>query len=94
MSYVNTQTRERQDMHCLYTCVMNSLSQEGRAKILTEKSKFAIPSDPTDKDSDPALSGNLLLEAVSMKIIVDNRSVAFAVILSHNSNDLHLSIIY
>ena len=44
-SYVNSQTRERQDMHCLYTCVMDSLSQEGRSKVLTEKEKYTIPLD-------------------------------------------------
>ena len=79
LSYVDSQTRERQDMHCLYTCIMDSLSQEGRAKVLTEKEKYSIPSDPTDDDSDPALSGNLLLKVVLMKSIVDNRSGAFAI---------------
>ena len=79
LSYVNAQTRERQDMHCLYTCIMDSLSQEGRSKVLTEKEKYTIPSDPTDPDSDPALSGNLLLKVVLMKTSVDNRSGAFAI---------------
>ena len=79
LSYVDSQTRERQDMHCLFTCVMDSLSQEGRAKVLTEKEKYTIPSDPNDPDSDPALSGNLLLKVVLMKSTVDNRSGAFAI---------------
>ena len=79
LSYVDSETRERQDMHCLYTCIMDSLSQEGRSKVLTEKEKYSIPSDPTDEDSDPALSGNLLLKVVLMKSIVDNRSRAFAI---------------
>ena len=78
-TYVNAQTRERQDMHCLYTCVMDSLSQEGRSKVLTEKEKYTIPSDPTDPDSEPALSGNLLLKVVLMKSIVDNRSGDYAI---------------
>ena len=74
LSYVDSQTRERQDMHCLYTCMMDSLSQEGRAKVLTEKDKYTIPLDPTDPDFNPALSGNLLLKVVLMKSIIDNRS--------------------
>ena len=79
LTYVATQTRERQDMHCLYTCVMDSLSQEGRSKVLTEKEKFTIPSDPADDDSEPALSGNLLLKVVLMKSTVDNRSGAYSI---------------
>ena len=67
LTYVNLQTRERQDMHCLYTCVMDSLSQEGRNKVLTEKEKFTIPSDPANPDSELAYSGNLLLKVVLTK---------------------------
>ena len=37
LSYVDHQTRERQDMQCIYTCIMDSLSQEGRLKVITEK---------------------------------------------------------
>ena len=79
LTYVGQTTRERQDMHCLYTCIINSLSQEGRTKILTEKEKYQIPSDPNDEDSDMALSGNLLLKVVLMKSTVDNRSGAYSI---------------
>ena len=79
LSYVATQTRERQDMHCLYSCLMDSLSQEGRSKVLTEKEKYTIPSDPADEDSEPALSGNLLLKVILMKSTVDNRSGAYSI---------------
>ena len=90
MTYVAEQIRERQDMHCLYTCVMNSLSQEGRMKVLTEKEKYTIPSDPTDDESDPALSGNLLLKVVLMKSSVDNRSGAFSIRMK--ISELHILI--
>ena len=78
-SYVANQSRERQDMHCLYTCIMNSLSQEGRLKVLSEKEKYSILSNPEDEDSEPALSGNLLLKVVLMKSTVDNRSGAYSI---------------
>ena len=79
LSYVQDTTRERQDMHCLYTCIMDSLSQEGRNKVLTEKDKYTIPSDPADDDSEPAYSGNLLLKVVLNKSTVDNRSGAYSI---------------
>ena len=78
-SYVGSQTRERQDMHCLYTCIMHSLSQEGRLKVLPEKEKYTLLSDPEDLNSEPALSGNLLLKVVLMKSTVDNRSGAYSI---------------
>jgi hypothetical protein len=78
-SYVSAETRERQDMHCLYTCIMNSLSQEGRLKVLPEKEKYTILTDPEDPNSEPALSGNLLLKVVLMKSTVDNRSGAYSI---------------
>ena len=78
-SYVGSQTRERQDMHCLYTCIMHSLSQEGRLKVLPEKEKYTLVSDPEDLNSEPALSGNLLLKVVLMKSTVDNRSGAYSI---------------
>ena len=78
-SYVAHESRERQDMHCLYTCIMHSLSQEGRLKVLPEKEKYTILSDPEDPNSEPALSGNLLLKVVLMKSTVDNRSGAYSI---------------
>jgi hypothetical protein len=32
-SYKDTEGRERQDMYCLYKCLMATLSREGRAKV-------------------------------------------------------------
>ena len=79
LSYVKSESRERQDMHCLYTCIMDSLSQEGRLKVLTEKEKYTIPRDPDDENSDSVVSGNLLLKVVLMKSTVDNRSGAYSI---------------
>ena len=79
-SYVQQQTRARQDTHCLYTCVMDSLSQEGRMKVLNEKDKYLIEADPTDNDNDELVpSGNLLLKVVLMKSSVDNRSGSYSI---------------
>ena len=79
-SYVQQQTRARQDTHCLYTCVIDSLSQEGRMKVLNEKDKYLIEADPTDPDNDEMVpSGNLLLKVVLMKASVDNRSGSYSI---------------
>ena len=88
LSYVTDQTRNRQDMQCLYTCVMDSLSQEGRAKVLTEEEKYQIPADPTDEEDDEvAYSGNLLLKVVLAKSSVDNRSGSFSIRMKLSSLD-------
>ena len=80
LSYVTQHNRDRQDMHCLYTCVMDSLSQEGRLKILTEKEKYSLPVDPNDDDSPlTEESGNLLLKVILIKSSVDNRSGAYSI---------------
>ena len=80
LSYVQNQTRERQDSFCLYTCVMDSLSQEGRAKVLNEESKYKLPLDPADPDSPlTEESGNLLLKVILIKSSVDNRSGAYSI---------------
>ena len=78
--YVTDQTRERQDMDCLYKCIMDSLSQEGRIKVLTEKGKYTLPEDPNDDDNTSITHlGNLLLKVVLMKTTVDNRSGAYSI---------------
>ena len=80
LSYVTDQTGERQDMDCLYKCIMDSLSQEGRIKVLTEKDKYTLPEDPNDDDNTSIThSGNLLLKVVLMKTTVDNRSGSYSI---------------
>jgi hypothetical protein len=75
LTYVNDETRERQDMQCLYKCLMSSLSQVGRNKVNTDKQQYILK-DANDRD---AYSGNLLLKVILMKSTVDNRSGAFAI---------------
>jgi hypothetical protein len=72
---VNDKSRERQDMQCLYKCLMSSLSQVGRNKVNTDKHQYILK-DVNDRD---AYSGNLLLKVILMKSTVDNRSGAFAI---------------
>jgi hypothetical protein len=73
--YKDTQGRERQDMHCLYKCLMATLSREGRAKVQTEKDKYVLK----DEGDEEVYSGNLLLKVILMKTTVDNKSGAYAV---------------
>ena len=75
LTYVNDETRERQDMMCLYKCLMASLSQVGRNKVHTDKHQYILKDD-NEKD---AYSGNLLLKVILMKSTVDNRSGAYAI---------------
>jgi hypothetical protein len=73
--YKDTQGRERKDMHCLYKCLMETLSREGRAKVQTEKGKYVLK----DEGDEEVYSGNPLLKVILMKTTVDNKSGAYAV---------------
>ena len=75
MMYIDEESRERQDMQCLYKCLMSSLSQIGRTKVNTDKHQYILK-DQNDRD---AYSGNLLLKVILKKSTVDNRSGAFAI---------------
>ena len=74
-AYMDDESRERQDMHCLYKCLMASLSQVGRNKVNTDKHQYIL----TDAEGRDVYSGNLLLKVILMKSTVDNRSGAFAI---------------
>ena len=74
-SYINAESRERQDMECLFNCLMESLSSEGRTRVLTERSKFIIK-DELGKEHE---SGNLLLKVIIDRSAVDNYSGAYAI---------------
>jgi hypothetical protein len=74
-TYKDTQGRERQDMHCLYKCIMAILSREGRVKVQTEKDKYVL----RDGGDEEVYSGNLLLKVILMITSVDNKSRAYAV---------------
>ena len=75
MTYVNDESRERQDMMCLYKCLIASLSQVGRNKVNTDKNQYILKDD-LERD---AYSGNLLLKVILNKSVVDNRSGAYAI---------------
>jgi hypothetical protein len=73
--YVDQQTRQRQDMQCLYKALMATLSRVGRTKVSTEKEKYILK----DANGADAYSGNLLLKVILTKSTVDNRSGAFSI---------------
>ena len=75
MLYIDEESRERQDMQCLYKCLMSSLSQIGRNKVNTDKHQYILK----DQEGRDAYSGNLLLKVILKKSTVDNRSGAFAI---------------
>ena len=69
-SYLNSTSRKRQDMDCLFKCLMASLSREGRNRILMDRKKYTLE----DKTGQVVFSGNLFLKAILAKSTVDNRS--------------------
>ena len=74
-SYLKAKSRVRQDMDCLYQCLMASLSREGRNRVLTERQKYML----MDDEGGVHLSGNLLLKVIITKSSVDNHSGAYAI---------------
>ena len=41
-TYSHQRMRGRQDMHCLYSCLMDTLSSVGRSKVLVDRSKYTL----------------------------------------------------
>ena len=78
-SFSHSKVRERQDMHMLYSCLMDTLSMVGRSKVIHDKDKYRIEWEEGDEIKEDALSGNLLLKLILTKTIVDNKSGSFAV---------------
>ena len=64
-SYVDTHSRNAQNSIQMYTCIMASLSEEGRKKVTNLQGKYTVLG---------IKSGPLLYKIVTQKVVVDNRS--------------------
>ena len=67
MTYIATPSQVAQDAFMLYTCIMASLTQAGKAKVKMYKDQFTIG---------PNVSGNLLLKVLIRESHLDTNATA------------------
>ena len=64
-TYIATQTRKAQNSYQMYLCITNSLTEDGRARILTNTNVFTVQDIP---------SGPLLLKLLVTRAAIDTRA--------------------
>ena len=65
LTYVNQQTRKAQNSYQMYMCISNSLTDEGRAKILTDTAVYTVNNIP---------SGPLMFKLLMTRAATDTRA--------------------
>jgi hypothetical protein len=83
-SYIDRNNRGAQDTNMLYSCLMNSISKEGKTKILIWKSQYTV----NDK-----LSGNLLLKVIIRESHLDTNATTATIRTKLSSLDSYLPTI-
>jgi hypothetical protein len=86
-------TRPAQDTHMLYNCIMNSLTKEGKNKILIwkEQYKLVARSDPNDAASEGVLpSGAALLKVVIRESHLDTNATTNSIRVQLSSLDTYM----
>jgi hypothetical protein len=86
--YVNNQTRQSQNDYQMFHCIMNSLTEEGRLKILTEQDKYHIGAA-----NDRTPSGPLLFKLLMQKAIIDTRATSSLLRENLSSLDTYMATI-
>jgi hypothetical protein len=86
--YVNNQTRQSQNDYQMFHCIMNSLTEEGHLKILTEQDKYHIGAA-----NDRTPSGPLLFKLLMQKAIIDTRATSSLLRENLSSPDTYMATI-
>jgi len=83
-TYIHEQVRAAQDSFILYNCLMNSLSSEGKQKVLVWKSKYKVRE---------MVSGNLLLKVIITESHLDTNATTSSIRHQLSSLDEYISTI-
>lgn len=83
-TYLRGQNRAAQDTYMLYKCLMNSISKEGKLKILIWKNQYTIDSN---------VSGNLLLKVIIRESHLDTNATTATIRTKLSSLDTYLPTI-
>ena len=81
-TYINAQSRAAQDTHMLYSCIMNSLSKEGKTKIHVWRDQYTMPGGYK--------SGNLLLKIVIRESHLDTNATTSVLRLKLSALDTYM----
>ena len=82
LTYIDTPSRAAQDTHMLYSCIMNSLSKEGKTKIHIWREQYTTPGGYK--------SGNLLLKIVIRESHLDTNATTSVLRLKLSSLDTYM----
>jgi len=83
-TYIHLQTRQAQNSYQMYACIMASLTDEGRTKILTEADRYTI---------NGIQSGPLLYKVLMSKAAVDTRATVLHIRTALSNLDSYMSLI-
>lgn len=81
LTYINSVSRAAQDTVLLYHCLMNSLSREGKSKVMLWKHDYMVGDVP---------SGNLLLKIIIQESCIDTNATTSTIRLRLSNLDKYL----
>jgi len=81
VTYISTETRAAQDCNMMYQCLMNSLSTEGKKKILVWREQYTI---------NGMYSGNLLLKTIVKESHLDTNATTATIRMKLSSLDTYI----
>jgi hypothetical protein len=84
LTYVDTETRRAQNSYQMYACIMASLTDEGRTKILTEADRYTV---------NQIKSGPMLFKVLMTKAAVDTRATVLHIRTALSNLDSYMSIV-
>ena len=84
LTYVDTESRRAQNSYQMYACIMASLTDEGRTKILTEAERYT---------TNQIKSGPLLFKVLMTKAAVDTRATVLHIRTALFNLDSYMSMV-
>lgn len=88
-TYVNTPSRARQESAQLYTCLMKSLTREGRSKVTLQEEDYTIES----QGGEPRMVGVLLLKVIIRVSAIDTNATVMSIRQQLSSIDTYIATV-
>jgi hypothetical protein len=85
LSYIQTETRKAQDDRMLYQCLINSLSKEGKAKVIIWRNQYVIGNNELKLPS-----GNCLLKIIIRESHLDTNATTTMIRTKLSSLDTYI----
>ena len=84
ITYMGNQVRAAQNSQQMYECIMNSLTEAGKNKILNESSEYTVANE---------FSGTLLFKLLMKKTVIDTRATSSAYRTNLSSLDSYMATV-